>query len=88
MCKPKQEKQVIMFDGTPYDLKGSRTVWSGGKVRDNFKNLPIAISIHRSRRSAFGYDLFEAVLGRRTETLFSTRLQKDHTGKRQPHYCR
>ncbi len=32
-----------MIDGTPYDLKGSRTVWSGGKSGDNFKGLPIAI---------------------------------------------
>lgn len=27
----------------PYDGKLSRTVWSGGKFRDNFKELPIAI---------------------------------------------
>lgn len=31
------------LDGTPYELKGSRTVWDGGKDGDNFKVLPIVI---------------------------------------------
>lgn len=30
-------------EGTPYELKGSRTVWNGGKVGDNIKHLPIVI---------------------------------------------
>lgn len=30
-------------EGTPYEVKVSRTVWSGGKSRDYFKGLPIAI---------------------------------------------
>lgn len=30
-------------DGAPYELKGSRTVWGGGKDGDNIKVLPIAI---------------------------------------------
>lgn len=30
-------------DGTPYTVKVVCTVWSGGKARDNFKCLPIAI---------------------------------------------
>ena len=32
-----------MSDGTPYDGKLSRTVWSGGKSGDYIKRLPIAI---------------------------------------------
>lgn len=31
-------------DGAPYELKGSRTVWVGGKGGDNIKVLPIDIS--------------------------------------------
>lgn len=31
-------------DGTPYDGKLSRTVWSGGKLGDNIKELPITIA--------------------------------------------
>lgn len=30
-------------DGTPYEGKLSRTVWSGGKFCDNLKGLPITI---------------------------------------------
>lgn len=30
-------------DGTPYEGKLSRTVWSGGKFCDDFKGLPITI---------------------------------------------
>ena len=30
-------------DGTPYEGKLSRTVWSGGKSCDYFKGLPITI---------------------------------------------
>lgn len=32
-----------VLDGTPCELKGSCTVWSGGKGGDNTKTLPIAI---------------------------------------------
>ena len=32
-----------MNDGTPYEGKLSRTVWSGGKFGDNLKELPITI---------------------------------------------
>ncbi len=32
------------LDGTPYEVKVSRTVWSGGKVGDNIKYLPITIA--------------------------------------------
>ena len=31
------------FDGTPCAVKVARTVWAGGKVRDNIKDLPISI---------------------------------------------
>ena len=34
---------VKIYDGTPYEMKVSRTVWSGGKFRDHIKELPIAI---------------------------------------------
>ena len=37
MCKEKT------YDGTPYEVKVSRTVWSGGKGSDNIKTLPITI---------------------------------------------
>lgn len=33
----------IIHDGKPYEVKVSRTVWGGGKDRDNFKVLPITI---------------------------------------------
>ena len=33
----------LEIDGTPYDGKLSRTVWSGGKSGDNIKGLPITI---------------------------------------------
>jgi hypothetical protein len=32
-----------LFDGTPYEVKVSCTVWSGGKVGDIIKILPITI---------------------------------------------
>ncbi|MDU5492768.1 MAG: flavin reductase, partial [Clostridium perfringens] len=32
-----------IIDGTPYAVKVARTVWSGGKIEDNIKDLPIAI---------------------------------------------
>lgn len=35
----------IKFDGTPYDMKMSRTVWNGGKGGDNIKTLPIVIRV-------------------------------------------
>ena len=38
-------------DGAPYELKGSRTVWVGGKGGDNIKVLPIDIgwdAVHES----------------------------------------
>ena len=53
-------RKVSYFDGTPYARKLARTVWSGGKGRDNIKTLPIAIlslyknekcSRNRTRRS-------------------------------------
>lgn len=36
-------RKVSYFDGTSYARKLARTVWSGGKGRDNIKTLPIAI---------------------------------------------
>ena len=35
--------EYITNDGTPCTVKAVRTVWSGGKVVDNIKDLPIAI---------------------------------------------
>ena len=60
-------------DGTPYTLKGVRTVWSGGKARDNFKGLPIRIADRTGRnhwpglwrRKCEGAYLRE-ILGKRT----------------------
>ena len=46
MCKEKT------YDGTPYEVKVSRTVWGGGKGSDNIKTLPITIGILKR-----GYDL-------------------------------
>lgn len=31
------------IDGTPYAMKVARTVWDGGKIGDNIKNLPIVM---------------------------------------------
>ena len=36
-----------VLDGKPCELKGSCTVWSGGKGGDNTKTLPIAIHPHQ-----------------------------------------
>ena len=33
-----------MIEGTPCAVKVARTVWSGGKARDNIKGLPITIN--------------------------------------------
>ena len=43
MCKLKLKVYKSLVDGTPYEGKLSRTVWSGGKLRDNLKELPITI---------------------------------------------
>ena len=32
----------LNIDGAPYAMKVARTVWGGGKVGDDFKDLPIA----------------------------------------------
>ena len=39
----KSEMKEINKDGTPYALKGACTVWSGGKLGDYLKELPITI---------------------------------------------
>ena len=36
-------------DGTRYAMKVARTVWSGGKPRDNIKGLPITITGYADR---------------------------------------
>lgn len=47
-----------MNDGTPCDVKASRTVWSGGKLGDYIKELPI--TIHRREISdCFGLFLLD-----------------------------
>ena len=33
------------IDGTPCAMKVARTVWSGGKLGDYFKELPITIQL-------------------------------------------
>lgn len=38
MCEEKT------YDGTPCEVKVSRTVWSGGKGKDSIKTLPITIN--------------------------------------------
>lgn len=35
-----------MIEGTPYEVKASRTVWIRGKGGDYFKALPIDIHIY------------------------------------------
>ena len=44
MCKLKLKVYKSLVDGTPYEGKLSRTVWSGGKLRDKLKELPITIA--------------------------------------------
>ena len=34
---------ILTHDGTPCAVKAARTVWSGGKLGDHIKKLPIAI---------------------------------------------
>lgn len=41
-------------------LKGSRTVWDGGKASDNFKGLPIVILLRRI--PAASAQLYESAL--------------------------
>jgi hypothetical protein len=36
-------RNELKYDGTPYAVKVARTVWSGGKLGDYFKKLPITI---------------------------------------------
>lgn len=33
----------VIPDGTPYEVKASRTVWGGGKPGDDVKGLPITM---------------------------------------------
>ena len=39
----KDFSQILLFDGTLYVMKVACTVWSGGKIGDEIKNLPITI---------------------------------------------
>lgn len=53
----------MIVDGTLYEVKVSRTVWSRGKIRDNIKDLPITITyisyIFQNNMILFGtVDLF------------------------------
>ena len=43
MKMERRELVVINNDGTPYAMKVACTVWDGGKVGDNFKDLPIVM---------------------------------------------
>lgn len=54
---------ILRNDGAPCAVKAACTVRSGGKLGDNFKELPIAIS----RSSLFG----DVLLHRMAETLLS-----------------
>lgn len=49
MCKLELKLYESLVDGAPYEGKLSRTVRSGGKLSDYFKELPIAI--HRYVRT-------------------------------------
>ena len=40
-----KSKESFFFDGTPYEVKVSCTVWAGGKDGDNIKILPISIGL-------------------------------------------
>lgn len=42
-CGGTGSSQSLYFDGTPCAIKVARTVWGGGKARDNIKGLPITI---------------------------------------------
>ena len=39
------------IDGTPCAVKVARTVWSGGKLGDQFKESPIAIELAKKTES-------------------------------------
>jgi hypothetical protein len=51
-------------DGTPYELKGSCTVWVGGKDGDYIKVLPIDISRNAANQSD-GYAYHSGVIVQR-----------------------
>lgn len=43
-------------DGTRYAMKVARTVWSGGKLGDNIKGLPITIASYANcKRTGWVY---------------------------------
>lgn len=42
----------MIVDGTPYEGKLSRTVWGGGKLGDNIKELPIVKNVYPAELSA------------------------------------
>jgi len=45
--RPQVRNNINIFDGTPYEVKVSCTVWFKGKIGDNFKFLPIEIQFVR-----------------------------------------
>ena len=59
-----------IYDGTPCTVKAARTVWSGGKVGDNFKNLPIIVISSTYRLSDMTGSLF-SIFSSISKTKFS-----------------
>jgi len=52
VCKLCSKPLKFISDGAPCAVKAARTVRSGGKSGDNFKGLPIAISLQITRGQA------------------------------------
>ena len=57
MCKSCLKPWATEFDGTPCAVKAARTVWIGGKGRDDIKALPIDI-----RREVPGHEALNVQL--------------------------
>ena len=67
----------LNIDGAPYAMKVARTVWSGGKVGDDFKDLPIAT--HNAKNEKEKEALFESVRQGKVRVLMGS-TQKMGTG--------
>ena len=71
--KSYDRRNELKHDGTPYAVKIARTVWSGGKLSDYLKELPITIvyaalgEIYRLKPSNNGIELEKMRLPQRFE---------------------
>jgi len=73
----------LIIDGTPYTLKGVRTVWNGGKLGDNIKELPIVIKSRQRIQSRYSSrNLSCAKSGIQKPTLYRSYKSKRYADNR------